>query len=87
MNPRGSGTFSLGDQFTNHLQRSYPDYHLNVKAVQGSSPAASLAADLSQNFSITDARLVTAASLSPPPLSSPPVECLENHLLTMLFLL
>lgn len=55
MNPRGSGTFGLRDQFTNHLQRPYPDY-LNSKSVQGSSPAASLAADLSQNFTITDTR-------------------------------
>lgn len=64
-NPRGSGTLNLREQFG--LQRSYQPYSdsfnsfsnsFNVKAVQGSSPAASLAADLSQNFSITDARFV-----------------------------
>lgn len=38
------------------MQRSRPDY-FNVKSVRGSSPAASLAADLSQNFRLdNDAR-------------------------------
>lgn len=46
-NPFGSGTFGIRDQ----LQRSKPDY-FNLKTIRGSSPAASLAADLSQNFRI-----------------------------------
>lgn len=45
--PRGSGTLDFAEQF----QRSRPDY-FNVKSVRGSSPAASLAADLCQNFHI-----------------------------------
>ncbi|KXX80808.1 M-phase inducer phosphatase [Madurella mycetomatis] len=36
------------------FQRPNPEY-FNVKAVRGSSPAASLAADLSQNFKLNDA--------------------------------
>lgn len=47
--PLGAGTFSF--------QRANPEY-FNVKAVRGSSPAASLAADLSQNFKLNDARSV-----------------------------
>ncbi|KAI4601495.1 cell division cycle- protein [Pestalotiopsis sp. 9143b] len=43
----GSGTFNIREQ----LQRSNPDY-FNLKSVRGSSPTASLAADLSQNFRI-----------------------------------
>lgn len=39
------------------FQRPNPEY-FNLKAVRGSSPAASLAADLSQNFKLTDGRLV-----------------------------
>ncbi|KAK9417783.1 hypothetical protein SUNI508_01540 [Seiridium unicorne] len=46
-NPFGSGTFNIREQ----LQRSKPDY-FNLKSVRGSSPTASLAADLSQNFRI-----------------------------------
>ncbi|KAI0020192.1 M-phase inducer phosphatase [Xylariomycetidae sp. FL0641] len=46
-NPFGSESFSMREQ----LQRSKLDY-FNVKAVRGSSPTASLAADLSQNFRI-----------------------------------
>ncbi|ETS87917.1 hypothetical protein PFICI_01745 [Pestalotiopsis fici W106-1] len=43
----GSGTFNIREQ----LQRTNPDY-FNLKSVRGSSPTASLAADLSQNFRI-----------------------------------
>ncbi|KAI1426584.1 rhodanese-like domain-containing protein [Xylaria sp. FL1777] len=43
----GAGRPSIRDQ----LQRARPDY-FNVKAIRGSSPSASLAADLSQNFSL-----------------------------------
>lgn len=46
-NPFGSEQSILRDQF----QRARPDY-FNVKAIRGSSPSASLAADLSQNFCI-----------------------------------
>jgi M-phase inducer tyrosine phosphatase len=42
-------------QFTFQLPR--PEY-FNTKSVRGSSPGASLAADLSQNFKLNDARLV-----------------------------
>ena len=57
--PRGSGTLDFAEQF----QRSRPDY-FNVKSVRGSSPAASLAADLCQNFHIdNDARLAAPASM------------------------
>ncbi|KAI1810989.1 M-phase inducer phosphatase [Poronia punctata] len=44
-NPFVSGRPNIRDQ----LQRTKPDY-FNVKAIRGSSPSASLAADLSQNF-------------------------------------
>jgi M-phase inducer tyrosine phosphatase len=53
--PLMSSTLNLREHF--NLQRSHPDF-LNVKSVRGSSPTASLAADLSQNFNIADARLV-----------------------------
>lgn len=44
------------------LHKPSPDY-FNVKDVRGSSPAASLAADLSQNFRLdSDARSATHAS-------------------------
>ncbi|KAI1078251.1 M-phase inducer phosphatase [Whalleya microplaca] len=43
----GSGTLNIREQ----LQRSRPDY-FNMKSARGSSPTASLAADLSQNFRI-----------------------------------
>lgn len=43
--PAASGTFSLREQ----LHKGGPDY-FSLKEVRGSSPAASLAADLSQNF-------------------------------------
>ncbi|KAI0165043.1 M-phase inducer phosphatase [Xylariaceae sp. FL1272] len=46
-NPFATGRPSIREQ----LQRTRPDY-FNIKPVQGSSPSASLAADLSQNFSI-----------------------------------
>ncbi|KAI1103927.1 hypothetical protein F4804DRAFT_213286 [Jackrogersella minutella] len=46
-NPFGSGNLGIREQ----LQRTRPDY-FNFGAVRGSSPAASLAADLSQNFRI-----------------------------------
>lgn len=49
-----SGTLSLREQ----LHKSTADY-FNVKDIRGSSPAASLAADLSQNFRLdNDGRLV-----------------------------
>jgi M-phase inducer tyrosine phosphatase len=64
------------------MKRSNPDY-FNMKPVRGSSPTASLAADLSQNFHI-DQRLVLhshlrfrskgqrrANSLSSPQLATP----------------
>ncbi|KAI1806669.1 Rhodanese-like protein [Daldinia bambusicola] len=46
-NPFGSNNFGIREQ----LHRSNPDY-FNNSNVRGSSPAASLAADLSQNFRI-----------------------------------
>jgi len=52
-----AGSLNLRDQFNFH-QRSNVDY-FNVGAVRGSSPAASLAADLSVNFKLNDARLVS----------------------------
>jgi M-phase inducer tyrosine phosphatase len=55
-----SGNMSLREQ----MHKGSADY-FNVKDVRGSSPAASLAADLSQNFRIdSEARLV---SLLPTP--------------------
>lgn len=55
-NGLGSGTlnFNLYDQFT--LQRPRPEYFSLKATIQGSSPTVCLAADLSQNFSITEAR-------------------------------
>lgn len=54
-----SGPYSLRGQ----LHKSGSDY-FNIKDVRGSSPAASLAADLSQNFRLdSDARLVTPLAL------------------------
>ncbi|KAL1872296.1 hypothetical protein VTK73DRAFT_1645 [Phialemonium thermophilum] len=50
-NPFTSGPFGLGDQFS--FQRPNPDY-FNLKTIRGSSPTVSLAADLSQNFTLTD---------------------------------
>lgn len=53
------------------MPKSKPDY-FSVKGVHGSSPTASLAADLSQNFRIdNDARYV--------PASKPPVLLGERH--------
>lgn len=53
-NPLGPGPFHLREQ----LQRAQPDY-FNVKSVRGSSPTASLAADMCQNFRIdNDTRCV-----------------------------
>ena len=53
------GATSLGgglhDQYA--FQRPNEQY-FNLKTVRGSSPAASLAADLSQNFKLNDSRLV-----------------------------
>lgn len=46
----GAGAVNMRDQF--NLQRSNPDY-FNVN-LRGDSPAASLAADLSQNFKLND---------------------------------
>lgn len=46
----GAFNFSLRDQFN----LNHPEY-FSLKTI-GSSPAASLAADLSQNFSITESR-------------------------------
>lgn len=51
-NSSGSGSYGLREQ----LHKPSADY-FNVKDVRGSSPAASLAADLSQNFRLdNDAR-------------------------------
>lgn len=51
----GAATLSLREQ----LHKSTSDY-FSVKDVRGSSPAASLAADLSQNFRLdNDSRFVT----------------------------
>lgn len=46
-NSLGSSALNIREQ----LQRTKPDY-FNLKSVRGSSPTASLAADLSQNFRI-----------------------------------
>lgn len=54
---RGDGGFNLASQI-----RSHPDY-FNVKPVHGSSPAGSLAADLSQNFRIGDEERLVAFHL------------------------
>ncbi len=51
----GAGSLTLREQF--NFQRPNVEY-FNVEAVQGSSPTASLAADLSQNFKLNDAWLV-----------------------------
>ena len=51
----GAATLSLREQ----LRKSTADY-FSVKDVRGSAPAASLAADLSQNFRLdNDSRFVT----------------------------
>ncbi|KAI0432049.1 rhodanese-like domain-containing protein [Xylaria sp. FL1042] len=51
--PYGSGNIfgAARPSIRGQLQRARPDY-FNVKAIRGSSPSASLAADLSQNFSL-----------------------------------
>lgn len=50
-----AGPLNLHEQ----LQRGYNPEYFNLKDIRGSSPAASLAADLSQNFSLdSDARFV-----------------------------
>lgn len=49
------GPSPLGPGSMNIFQRQNPEY-FNIKAVRGSSPAASLAADLSQNFKLNEAR-------------------------------
>ncbi|KAK0657083.1 hypothetical protein B0T16DRAFT_51455 [Cercophora newfieldiana] len=49
----GAGSLNLRDQF--NFQRSNNVEYFNVKTVRGSSPAASLAADLSQNFKLNEA--------------------------------
>lgn len=57
----GSGTFNIREQ----LQRAKPGY-FDLKSVRGSSPTASLAADLSQNFRIdNEARFVPRVSYAP----------------------
>lgn len=48
----GAGSLNLRDRF--NFQQSNVEY-FNIKTVQGSSPGASLAADLSQNFKLNDA--------------------------------
>ncbi|KAK4200205.1 putative M-phase inducer phosphatase [Triangularia verruculosa] len=48
------GPSPLGPGSMNIFQRQNPEY-FNIKAVRGSSPAASLAADLSQNFKLNEA--------------------------------
>lgn len=57
------GATSLGgglhDQYA--FQRPNEQY-FNLKTVRGSSPGASLAADLSQNFKLSDSRLVDPSS-------------------------
>ena len=50
----GPGSLHLRDQFA--MQHPHPDY-FNIKSIRGSSPTASLAADLSQNFNIAESRL------------------------------
>lgn len=60
--PRGSGTL-----FRDRLMPKGKDY-FNVKGVNGSSPTASLAADLSQNFRIdNEARQVYTLECYPRP--------------------
>lgn len=55
-NPLEAGSLNnLRDHFG--FQRPNADF-FNVKSVRGSSPTTSLAADLSQNFRINDARWV-----------------------------
>jgi hypothetical protein len=55
-NTGGAGTLSLRER----MHRNQPDY-FNVGDVRGSSPAASLAADLSQNFRLdSEARLASS---------------------------
>jgi M-phase inducer tyrosine phosphatase len=71
LRPAPPTTFGQGNLFGQHLmpsplgpfsfQRPNPEY-FNLKTVRGSSPAASLAADLSQNFKLNDARLVQCPS-------------------------
>jgi M-phase inducer tyrosine phosphatase len=55
----------FGSGLTNFQQRLFPkskqDY-FNLDPIRGSSPTASLAADLSQNFRINEARLVCSCS-------------------------
>lgn len=59
-----SGPLSLREQ----LHKTGSDY-FSVKEVRGSSPAASLAADLSQNFRLdSDARFVATSASGAPPL-------------------
>ncbi|KAI0402776.1 rhodanese-like domain-containing protein [Xylaria palmicola] len=78
-NPFGTTRSAIRDS----LQRARPDY-FNVKTIRGSSPSASLAADLSQNFSLdnefsprfptprralfTSAHMIDRDSLTTPPL-------------------
>lgn len=67
LRPAPPTSFGQGNIFVPHLmpsplgpfsfQRPNPEY-FNLKTVRGSSPAASLAADLSQNFKLNDARSV-----------------------------
>ncbi|KAK0624754.1 hypothetical protein B0T17DRAFT_616932 [Bombardia bombarda] len=47
----GANSLNLRERFT--FQRPIPEY-FNLKTIQGSSPGASLAADLSQNFKLSD---------------------------------
>jgi M-phase inducer tyrosine phosphatase len=54
----GPNSFNFKDL---SMKKSHPDY-FSVKPIHGSSPAASLAADLSQNFHI-DQRLVRSFQL------------------------
>lgn len=56
--PIGAGHLGSG-QF--NFQRANQEY---LKGVRGSSPAASLAADLSQNFKLNDARSVLPPDLN-----------------------
>ena len=54
----GAGSCSMQDRFG--FQRPANAEYFNLKAIRGSSPAASLAADMSQNFKLNDARLAPA---------------------------
>ncbi|KAK5634136.1 hypothetical protein RRF57_009850 [Xylaria bambusicola] len=70
--PFGSGNIFGGSRpsIRNQLQRARPDY-FNVKSIRGSSPSASLAADLSQNFSIDNDFRGSSTNMASPRFPTP----------------